>query len=263
MNRGITIGRYIAGDSVVHRLDPRVKIFITLALLISLFFVYGYPGYVAMSLLAVVICYAAGLSVRILVSGVKPIVFILLLTLFLHLFMTEGHSIFELGPVHATYEGLYKGIQMSWRLVLLIALSSLLTLTTSAIELTDGLESILGIGRKLGVPAHELAMMMTIALRFIPTLLDETDRIIKSQMARGADFQKGSLYGRLKGLIPILVPLFLSAFRRADELAIAMEARCYRGGVGRTRMNVLKMRLNDYLAVLGVLCVIFLVTVVI
>lgn len=263
MNRGITVGRYIAGDSVVHRLDPRAKILITLALLISLFFVYGYPGYLVLSLLAVAICYAAGLSVRILVSGVKPIVFIVFLTLFLHLFMTEGHSIFGLGPLHATYEGLHKGIQMSWRLILLITVSSLLTLTTSAIELTDGLESILGIGKRLGVPAHELAMMMTIALRFIPTLLDETDRIIKSQMARGADFEKGRLYGRLKGLIPILVPLFLGAFRRADELAVAMEARCYRGGVGRTRMNVLQMRWNDYLAMFGALFVIFLVTVVI
>lgn len=263
MNRAITVGRYIAGDSVVHRLDPRAKILIAFGLLISLFFVHGYAGYVVMSLLAVMICFAAGLSVKILVSGVKPVVFIVVLTLFLHLFMTEGHSIFELGPLHATYEGLHKGIQMSWRLILLITMSSLLTLTTSAIELTDGLESILGIGRKLGVPAHELAMMMTIALRFIPTLLDETDRITKSQMARGADFQKGRLYGRLKGLIPILVPLFLGAFRRADELAIAMEARCYRGGVGRTRMNVLKMRANDYLVMFGILLVIVLATVII
>lgn len=263
MSRRITVGRYIAGDSIVHKLDPRAKILISFGLLISLFFVNGYPGYVVMSLMAVIICFAAGLKVRILIGAIRPVVFIVVLTLLLHLFMTEGQSIFGLGPLHATYEGLHKGVLMSWRLVLLVAVSSLLTLTTSAIELTDGLESILGIGKSIGIPAHELAMMMTIALRFIPTLLDETDRIIKSQMARGADFYKGGLYSRMKSLIPILVPLFVGSFRRADELAIAMEARCYRGGVGRTRMNVLKMGTKDYLAMLGALLVIVLTTVVI
>ena len=175
--------------------------------------------------------------------------------------MTEGQSIFEIGFLHATYEGLHKGLQMSWRLVLLVAVSSVLVLTTSAIQLTDGLESLLGVGKRFGLPSHELAMMMTIALRFVPTLLDETDRIIKSQMARGVDFQKGRLFGRLKNLIPIVVPLFLGAFRHADDLAIAMEARCYRGGVGRTRMNVLEMKGIDYLVMFGVLLVIVLVVV--
>jgi energy-coupling factor transport system permease protein len=261
MNRRITFGRYVAGNSVIHRLDPRTKILIVVGLLISLFFVYGYAGYAVMSLLVIISCITAGVSVRILLGGMKPVVFLVVLTFFLHLFMTEGQSIFEIGFLHATYEGLHKGLQMSWRLVLLVAVSSVLVLTTSAIQLTDGLESLLGVGKRFGLPSHELAMMMTIALRFVPTLLDETDRIIKSQMARGVDFQKGRLFGRLKNLIPIVVPLFLGAFRHADDLAIAMEARCYRGGVGRTRMNVLEMKGIDYLVMFGVLLVIVLVVV--
>jgi energy-coupling factor transport system permease protein len=176
--------------------------------------------------------------------------------------MTEGLPVFEIGPLRATYEGLNKGLEMSWRLVLLIMLSSLLTLTTSPIQLADGIEGLLAVGKPIGIPAHELAMMMTIALRFIPTLFDETVRIIKAQTARGVDFESGGFVARLKGLVPILVPLFLSAFRRADELAIAMEARCYRGGRGRTRMKRLEMSIRDYSAIVISGCVIIVVAVV-
>jgi energy-coupling factor transport system permease protein len=213
MARAITIGRFIPGESPIHRLDPRTKIVVTFGFLVGLFFVQRYEGYLLMSVFVGCITMIAGFSLRTVMKGLRPVSVVVLLTLAIHLFMTEGQTLFRVGPMIATYEGLQKGILMSWRLVLLVLLSSLLTLTTSALQLTDGLESILGVGKRIGVPAHELAMMMTIALRFIPTLLDEAERIIKAQLARGATFESGSILSRLKGFIPILVPLFLSAFR--------------------------------------------------
>jgi energy-coupling factor transport system permease protein len=181
-----------------------------------------------------------------LVKGIRPLWIILLLTLGLHIFMTEGHLIWQWGFLKITYEGLRQGIFMALRLVYLVTITSLLTLTTTPILLTDGIENVL---KALFIPvAHELAMMMTIALRFIPTLIEETEKIMKAQMARGADFESGGLIARAKSLIPLLVPLFLSSFRRADELAMAMEARCYRGGENRTRMKQLKMKGRDYVA---------------
>jgi len=180
-----------------------------------------------------------------LVKGLKPLVLIIALTFVLNSFMVKGRVIYELGPLDITYEGLSQGAFMAIRLILLITGTSILTLTTSPIALTDGIERLLSPFRKIGVPAHELAMMMTIALRFIPTLLEETDKIMKAQMARGADFESGNLINRAKNMVPLLVPLFISAFRRADDLAMAMEARCYRGGENRTRLKELKMTSLD------------------
>jgi energy-coupling factor transport system permease protein len=243
--REITIGQYIPGNSVVHRLDPRTKIIITLAYMILLFALNNFYGYifpVGFIMLATIL---SGISVRYLLKGLKPLVFIITLTFVLNSFMIKGRVIYHLGPLDITYEGLSQGAFMAIRLILLITGTSLLTLTTSPISLTDGIERLLSPFKKIGVPAHELAMMMTIALRFIPTLLEETDKIMKAQMARGADFESGNLINRAKNLVPLLVPLFISAFRRADDLAMAMEARCYRGGEDRTRMKELKMTFLD------------------
>lgn len=243
--REITIGQYIPGNSIVHRLDPRTKIMITLAYMILLFLLNNFYGYIfpiGFIMLAVIL---SGIPVRYILKGLKPLVFIITLTFILNSFMIKGRVIYKLGPLEITYEGLSQGAFMAIRLVLLIIGTSLLTLTTSPIALTDGIERLLSPFKKIGVPAHELAMMMTIALRFIPTLLEETDKIMKAQMARGADFESGNLINRAKNLVPLLVPLFISAFRRADDLAMAMEARCYRGGENRTRMKELKMGVLD------------------
>ncbi len=261
MLRDITIGQYLAGDSVLHRLDPRTKILSTLVFMIVLFLVPSLAGYLILAALAVFLVMLARVPLRMVLRGLKPLAFILVLTFSLQLFMTRGETLFRLGGLVATREGLNMGILMVFRLSLLIVTTSLLTLTTSPIALTDGIEHLLRPFRRLGVPAHELAMMMTIALRFIPTLLEEADKIMKAQMARGADFHSGNLLRRARSLVPLLVPLFVSSFRRADELAMAMEARCYRGGEGRTRMKELRMGLRDAVAlaatsalVLGVIC---------
>ncbi|MCR4403435.1 MAG: energy-coupling factor transporter transmembrane protein EcfT [Firmicutes bacterium] len=247
----VTIGQYIPGDSPVHNVDPRVKILITLVAITALFMVQTMEGYGLMLLLILGTVLLARLPVRYVLRGVRPLAFILVLTFGLHLFMNEGRVLFRMGPLVATYEGAFRGFAMSMRLVLLVLATSILTLSTSPIQLTDGIESLLSPARVLGIPAHELAMMMTIALRFIPTLLEETDKIMKAQMARGADFETGNVLQRAKNLVPLLVPLFVSAFRRADELAMAMEARCYKGGQGRTRMKQLHIGMKDVLAAVG------------
>ncbi len=251
MFRNITIGQYIPGESFVHRLDPRTKILIALVVVTVLFLVESMAGYGIVALFVLGAIVVGRLPMGFVFRGVRPLAFILVLTFGLHLFMNEGRALFTIGPLVATYEGAARGLAMSTRLVLLVLATSILTLSTSPIQLTDGLESLLSPARRVGVPAHELAMMMTIALRFIPTLLEETDKIMKAQMARGADFQSGNILRRAKSLVPLLVPLFVSAFRRADELAMAMEARCYRGGEGRTRMKQLRMEARDVLAALG------------
>lgn len=249
MIRDITIGQYYPTDSVIHKLDPRVKILSTFAYIISLFLVTKYIGYVLTALFIYTVTKVAKIPLKYILKGLKAIFVIILFTVVLNVFMTPGKTIlFEYGWFKVTLEGLKIAINMVTRLVLLIVGSSLLTLTTSPIELTDGLEALLKPFTKIGVPAHEIAMMMSIALRFIPILLEETDKIMKAQMARGADFESGGLIKRAKSLIPILVPLFISAFRRADELAMAMEARCYRGGENRTRMKQLILKDNDYVA---------------
>jgi energy-coupling factor transport system permease protein len=235
------------GTSFVHRLDPRIKILVTLVVITILFMVDTFIGYSFVFLFILGVILVARLPLKFVLYGIRPLLFILVLTFGLHLFMNEGRTLFSVGPLVATYEGAFKGFTMAFRLVLLVLGTSILTLSTSPIELTDGLENLLSPMKRVGIPAHELAMMMTIALRFIPTLLEETEKIMKAQMARGADFETGNALQRAKSLIPLLVPLFVNAFRRADELAMAMEARCYRGGEGRTRMKQMKLTAGDVL----------------
>lgn len=245
---GVIIGQYYPVKSFIHSLDPRAKILISMLFMVVLFAGNNFYAFLIAGAFAVLAVFLSRIPWKVLIKGLRPIVFIMSFTIILHLFLTPGETIFELGPLKPTWAGLVQGMFIGVRLVILIMFTSLLTLTTSPIELTDGLEDILKPFSKIGVPAHEIAMMMTIALRFIPTLLEEADRIMKAQMARGADFESGNMVQRAKSLVPLLVPLFVSAFRRADELAMAMEARCYRGGEGRTRMRELNMSHKDYLA---------------
>lgn len=245
MIRDITLGQYYPGESFIHRLDPRVKIVSTFAYIISLFLVKDFTGFAIETAFLVLVVYVSGVRPRFFLKGLKPVFIIILFTVTVNMFMTKGHVLFELWFLTVTREGLYNAAFMGLRLVLLILGSSLLTLTTKPISLTDGIERLLSPFRRFGLPAHELAMMMTIALRFIPTLLEETDKIMKAQMARGADFESGNLLQRAKSLIPLLVPLFISAFRIAQDLAMAMEARCYRGGDQRTRMNAMALSKTD------------------
>lgn len=248
MLRSITIGQHIPGDSVIHRLDPRTKILSTIFLIVLLFLVNSFVGYALAALGIALVIWASKIPWKRVIRGLRPLLVILLLTVGLHLFMTEGRVIFQIWFLKVTWEGLSRGLMLGTRLVLLIIGTSMLTLTTSPIQLTDGIESLLKPGKKIGIPAHELAMMMTIALRFIPTLLEETEKIMKAQMARGADFQSGGIMQRARSLVPLLVPLFVNAFRRADDLAIAMEARGYRGGEGRTKFRELKFQRLDLVA---------------
>ena len=260
MLNDITLGQYFPGNSPIHLLDPRTKILGIVLYIFTIFLAKGYLAYAILIAFAVMAVLISAIPFRLVLKSIKPLWIIVLLTLAIHVFTTPGTVIGNLGPLTVTQEGTRMGVLMSLRLVLLIAVSSLLTFTTSPIALTDGIERLLNPFRRLGVPAHELAMMMTIALRFIPTLLEETDRIMKAQMARGADFASGNILKRAKNMVPLLVPLFISAFRRADELAVAMEARCYRGGENRTRMKELKLGTRDMLAavVLAILPVILL-----
>jgi energy-coupling factor transport system permease protein len=248
MLRDITIGQYYPVDSKIHRLDPRVKILISFLYLISLFIVEDIRVFGLVTIFLMTIIKMSKVPANYILRGLKPIFLIIIFAFTINLFMTPGDPIFTYGFLTITLQGVYQATFMVLRLVYLIIGTSLLTLTTSPIALTDGIEHLLNPYKKIGLPAHELAMMMTIALRFIPTLLTETDKIMKAQMARGADFESGNVFNRAKALIPLLVPLFISAFRRADELAMAMEARCYRGGENRTRMKVLKYQSGDVFA---------------
>ena len=250
MIKDITIGQYFPGETIIHKLDPRVKIIISFAFIISLFFINKFYPYILVLGLILTIIKLSGIPIKYVVKGLKPLTFIILITFFINLFMTKGVELFNIGPLTVTEEGLRQAVFMALRLIFLIMGTSLLTLTTSPISLTDGIEKLLSPLKIIGLPAHELAMMMTIALRFIPTLLEETDKIMKAQMARGADFESGNILNRAKNLVPLLVPLFVNAFRRADELAMAMEARCYRGGDNRTRLNEIKMVKHDYVALI-------------
>ena len=249
MIRDITIGQYYPTDSPIHRLDPRAKILSTFAYIIALFVIEKYIGYVLIAGFVYGLTKVSKIPLKFILKGLRAIFFIIIFTVVLNVFMTPGETeLYRIGWLKVTLEGLELALKMVSRLVLLIIGSSLLTLTTSPIELTDGIEALLKPFSKIGVPAHEIAMMMSISLRFIPILLEETDKIMKAQMARGADFESGGIIKRAKALIPILVPLFISAFRRADELAMAMEARCYRGGENRTRMKQLMFEKGDYMA---------------
>ena len=252
MRRDITLGQYYPVDSLVHRMDPRAKILITLAYIVLVFFVSNYWGYLLLLCAIVGVCLLARLPVRLLLRSLKPLRFILIFTFILNLFFqSEGKPQVEWWIFRITDVGLHSAVFMTLRMAFLVAGTCILMLSTSPISLTDGIERLLSPLKKIRFPAHEMAMMMTIALRFIPTLIDEADKIMKAQMARGADFESGNLIARAKALVPLLVPLFVSAFRRADELAMAMESRCYHGGEGRTRMTVLKYRRNDLLGMLG------------
>ncbi|MGI6143720.1 MAG: energy-coupling factor transporter transmembrane component T family protein [bacterium] len=246
MLKDITIGQYIPGNSIIHQLDPRTKILAALIFIAALFLMTDLVGYTTMTLFSVIIIFLSRIPARFVLRGLKPLYYILAFTIILNFFLTPGRVIWSWWFLRLTQEGLRQGLFMGWRLLLLVLTTSLLTLTSSPIALTDGIERLLSPFRRIGVPAHELAMMMTIALRFIPTLLEETDKIMKAQMARGADFDTGNIIQRARGMVPLLVPLFISAFRRADELAMAMEARCYRGGEGRTRLKQLEMASRDY-----------------
>lgn len=244
----MTLGQYYPGNSFLHKMDPRAKILCTMIFICAIFLANNPWSYLVVTLFTALCISLSGVPFRLIVKAVKPLWVILVFTLVIHLLTTPGTEIFRLGPVKITEEGVRNGVFMTLRLVFLIAFSSLLTYTTSPIVLTDGIEALLMPFRRFGVPAHELAMMMTIALRFIPTLLEETDRIMKAQSSRGADFTAGNIWQKAKSMVPLLVPLFISAFRRADDLATAMEARCYRGGEGRTKMHKLVYTGNDRIA---------------
>ena len=239
MLQEITLGQFFPGESILHKLDPRTKIILLFALMILIFLAEGTAAYALMTLFTATLIFVSKIPPLTVLKSLKPLSWIILFTLLIHFVSHDGEVLAE--------------VLISLRLALLIILSSLLTFTTSPIKLTDAMEKILSPLARFGVPAHELAMMMTIALRFIPTLLEETDKIIKAQKARGADFESGNILRRLKNFVPILVPLFLSSFRRADDLAMAMEARCYRGGEGRTHMKILKFNRADFFAVVFVI----------
>ena len=248
MIKDITLGQYFPGESIIHRLDARFKIMLTLVYIIALFLSESLFGYIVIFAFTFGIIFLTKVPVSFVFKGLKPLLFIIAFTGVINLFFTDGREMFRIGFVRATWEGFYMALFMIARLFFLICGTSLLTLTTSPIVLTDGIERLLSPFKKIGLPAHEFAMMMTIALRFIPTLLEETDKIMKAQSSRGASIETGKLYERAKAMVPILVPLFISAFRRADDLAVAMECRCYHGGEGRTRLKVMKANKRDFIA---------------
>lgn len=241
----ITLGQYLPGQSFVHKLDPRTKILLTIAYITALFFVNTLAGFAFCALLMGVVLKIAEIPLKFILKSIKPLWIFVVFTALINIFMTDGKEIFRVWVIKATWEGVYLAAIMSLRLVFLVMGTSVLTYTTSPIVLTDGIESLLAPFRKIKVPAHEIAMMMSIAIRFIPTIIEETDKLMKAQSARGADFESGNLIARAKAMVPILVPLFVSAFRRADELALAMECRCYHGGDNRTKMKQLQMQGRD------------------
>ncbi len=251
MLRDITLGQYLPGDTAVHRLDPRAKILLTIVYIVMIFCVTSPVWYVLPLAFLLLTARLSGLTPKNLLKSIKPLRFLLILTFALNLFFSSGETVWvQWGALRLTREGFLTAVHFSMRLVFLVTGTSVLTLTTSPVALSDGIEMLLSPLKIVRFPAHELAMMMTIALRFIPTLIEEADKIMKAQMARGADFESGNLLKRAKAMIPLLVPLFVSAFRRAGDLAMAMEARCYHGGEGRTRLRVLRYTHNDLWALL-------------
>ena len=248
MLRDITIGQYYQTDSVIHRLDPRVKLMGTLIFIITLFLGKSVWLYLGVTVFLAAVIKLSKVPVKFIVKGLKAVVILILFSVIFNLFLTEGTPVFHIWKLTVTKEGIYLAAFMMVRLIFLIMGSSLMTLTTTPNHLTDGLESLLNPLKKFKVPVHEVSMMMSIALRFIPILLEETDKIMKAQIARGADFENGSLIQRAKAMVPLLVPLFIAAFRRANDLAMAMEARCYHGGEGRTKMKPLRYVSRDRVA---------------
>ena len=263
MLKDITLGQYFPGDSVIHHLDPRTKLIMLVVYIMALFMAVSWVSYALMALFLIVVIKVSTIPPKSIIKGMKPLVLILVFTGVLNLFFTtgEGEPLVDFWIFTIYEEGLSRAVFMVIRILLLISGTFLLTYTTSPISLTDGLESLMSPLKKIGVPVHELSMMMCIALRFIPTLIEETDKIMCAQKARGADFETGSLMDKAKAMVPILVPLFISAFRRADELATAMECRCYQGGAGRTKMKLLRYHRWDFqafgvgAALIAVVCV--------
>ena len=254
MIRDITIGQYYPAKSILHRLDPRVKLVCTLLYLVSLFLFRSVPGYIVATIFLAIIIKISTVPFSYIVRGLKPIVMLLMITVLFNLFLIrDGEVLFHAWIFTITEGGLITAVYMAIRLIYLIIGSSLMTFTTTPNELTDGIEALLHPLNRIHVPVHEVAMMMSIALRFIPILLEETDKIMKAQIARGADLESGNMIQKAKSMIPILVPLFVSAFRRANDLAMAMEARCYRGGEGRTKMKPLHYQKRDYVAYIVVI----------
>ncbi len=248
----ITLGQYYPVKSTVHSMDPRMKIILLVCSIVVVFLASNTLAFVPVMLFVYLAARLSNVPMQMLMKGIRPLRFILIFTVVLNIFFLPGETVLlDMGFAKITQEAVITAIHYAIRLVLLVMFSSLLTLTTPPVTLTDGLERLLSPLSKIGFPAHEMAMMMTIALRFIPTLLEEADKIMKAQSARGADFESGNLLNRAKAMVPLLVPLFISAFRRAGDLAMAMEARCYHGGKGRTRMHILKMQKNDWLALLA------------
>ena len=251
MLKDITLGQYFPGDTIVHRLDPRTKILVVIIFIVALFLAVDWISYAVMFLITAMCVKLSSIRLKSLMKGLKPLVFIILLTGILNLFYTkEGTVLLDWWIFTVTTGGIKRAFLMVVRIMLLVCGTLLLTYTTSPLALTDGLEMLLNPLKKIKVPVHEMSMMMSMALRFIPTLIEETDKIMSAQKARGADFSTGKLTERAKALLPLLVPLFVSSFRRADELAVAMESRCYHGGEGRTRMKTLKMASRDWLCFL-------------
>lgn len=252
--KDITIGQYVPGSSAVHNLDPRVKIAVAFILVIQIFITGSWAGFAVFFAFLMGSALLSGISLRYILRGLKPVILLVAITLIFNMFFSRGTVIWQKTmfavTLSVTQEGLTAGIQMAARLILLVFSTSLLTLTTSPIQMTDALESILNPLKIIGLPAHELAMMMSIALRFIPVLIDETDKIFKAQRSRGARFGRGNIIQKAKSLLPILVPLFVHAFKHAEDLAVAMESRCYRGGEGRTRLKQLQATGGDCAAVL-------------
>ena len=248
MLRDITIGQYYQTESVLHKMDPRVKLGGTLLYIISLFLFKNFAGYIIAALFLGIVIKLSKVPFKFMVKGMKTIMLLLMITVVFNLFLTQGEVLVTVWKLTITVEGLRTAVSMAIRLTLLIISSSVMTLTTTPNNLTDGMEKMMRPLKVIKVPVHEVAMMMSIALRFIPILLEETDKIMKAQIARGADFESGNLLKRAKALVPLLVPLFISAFRRANDLAMAMEARCYRGGEGRTKMKPLCYQKRDYIA---------------
>ena len=249
MIRDITLGQYYPAKSIIHQLDPRVKLVTTMVYIVSLFVAKGILGYLIATLFLAMVVKLSKVPFRYITKGLKAIIMILLITVVFNLFLVDGEVVlWRFGFLKITDKGVRTAVFMAIRLIYLIIGSSIMTLTTTPNDLTDGLEKLLGPLKKIHVPVHEIAMMMSIALRFIPILLEETDKIMKAQIARGADFETGNLIQKAKAMVPLLVPLFISAFRRANDLAMAMEARCYHGGDGRTKMKPLHYESRDRMA---------------
>lgn len=248
MLKDITLGQFFPGNTVIHRLDPRTKLVWVILYIVALFLAKWFVSYALMLLTLALVIATSKIRLKVVLRGLKPLLFVILLTAILNLFYAQGEVLVQFWIFQITKQGVMNAVFMMLRISMLVAGTFMLTYTTSPIALTDGLESLLNPLKKLHVPVHELAMMMCIALRFIPTLIEETDKIMSAQKARGADFESGNLVARAKAMVPILVPLFISAFRRADELATAMECRCYQGGDGRTRLHQLRYAAQDYVA---------------